>query len=499
MNKQIPYLFLFGLFVCGWSCQQPRPIAKQPPNILFIAIDDLRPQLNCYGEEYMHTPHLDNLASEGRLFKNHYVQVPTCGASRYSLLMGQYPTYRKYLGNYALRDYLADAKEVGQQTLPQLYKNNGYYTVGLGKIGHFVDGLVYSYEGEGDGQLEMPDSWDEVWGPTDKWGTAWNAFFAYADGSNRNTLKRQVAPIEFTAEKDKDLPDGLIAEKAVATLKELNNKGQPFFLGVGFFKPHLPFVAPKKYWDLYEGKALPLSPNPEQPQKGVAKALHSSGELFNSYKIQPEKGGAGIRISDDYAMQLRRAYFAAVSYADAQVGKVLQTLKETGLDKNTIVVVWGDHGWHLGDQTLWGKHSLFERALNSAFIIKTPKMSKRGKPSESIVESVDIYPTLLELCNLESNQPLSGKSLVPVLEHPDKAIDKVALSFWHTGYSMRTPQYRLSKFKVGDAIETELYDHSIDPNENENLAQNDDYHSIVIALEKQILKEMPTTFWASLK
>ena len=447
----------------------------------------------------MHTPNLDQLAEEGRLFKNHYVQVPTCGASRYSLLMGQYPSTRKYLGNYALRDYLTDAKETGLQTLPQLFKNNGYYTAGLGKIGHFVDGLVYTYGGEGDGRLEMPDSWDEVWGPTDKWGTAWNAFFAYADGRNRNSLKRQVAPLEFTAEKDEDLPDGLIAKKAVATLKELSKKEQPFFLGVGFFKPHLPFVAPKKYWDLYEGVALPLSPNPEQPQKGVSKALHNSGELFNSYKIQPEKGGAGVRITDAYAMELRRAYFAAVSYADAQVGKVLQTLKETGLDKNTIVVVWGDHGWHLGDQTLWGKHSLFERALNSAFIIKTPEMVKKGKHSEAMVESVDIYPTLLELSNLKSSQALSGKSLVPILKNPEKKIDEVALSFWHSGYSMRTPQYRLTKFKAGEEIFTELYDHLKDPNESENLAESTEYHSIVSKLEKQILEEMPSTFWASLK
>ena len=499
MNK-VFLAFLFGFFLLFiYSCSVIQQDQSKQTNVLFIAIDDLRPQLNCYGEKYMHTPHLDQLAETGRLFKNHFVHVPTCGASRYTLLLGQYPQYKKHLSNNVLRDHLAEAKENGFKTLPQVFKTNGYYTASLGKISHYVDGLIYTYAGKGDGRLEMPDSWNTVWGPSDKWGTAWNAFFGYADGTNRNSQNRQVAPTEFVAEKDNDLPDGLIAQKAVSELKALKNKNEPFFLAVGFLKPHLPFVAPKKYWDLYEGKKLPLSPNPEMPHHVSPVAIHDSGEMFNSYKRQPEKGGKGIRISDEYAYHLRQAYFAAVSYVDAQVGKVLQALKETGLDKNTIVIVWGDHGWHLGDHTVWGKHTLFERALKSTFIIKTPDLEKPGEASESIVETVDIYPTLLELCNLKAYHPLSGKSLVPVLKKPTASLDKPALGFWHSGYTMRSADYRFTRFKKGNQNYTELYDHRKDPDESQNLANLKENETLVKDLERKITQVIPKTFRESLQ
>lgn len=446
----------------------------------------------------MHTPNLDQLAQEGRLFKNHFVQVPTCGASRYSMLLGQYPQYKKYLSNNVFKDDLAADEQAGLTPLPKAFKNAGYYTASLGKISHYVDGKIFTYDGEGDGRPEMPSSWSYEWGPTDQWGTAWNAFFAYANGQNRTDLKKQVAPTEFIAENDEDLPDGLIAKKAIDELKKLKDQQQPFFLGVGFFKPHLPFVAPKKYWDLYEGKTLPISPNPEMPTDILDNAVQNSGEMFFNYKKQPEKGGRGIRLSDDYAMHLRRSYFAAVSYMDAQVGKVLQTLKETDLDKNTIVVVWGDHGWHLGDHTVWGKHTLFERALRSAFIIKTPNLSKGGQPNESIVESVDIYPTLLELANIPTPNTLSGKSLVPLLNNPAARLDKPALSFWRNGYSMRTPQYRFSKYKDGDAIHFALFDHIKDKNETHNLADQAAYTKILNDLEEQSKALLPADFWESL-
>jgi len=494
------HLLFFLSVMTILSCSSPKEFSKkqQAPNILFIAIDDLRPQLNCYGASYMHTPNLDQLATEGRLFKNHFVQVPTCGASRYAMLLGQYPQYKKYLSNNVFRDDLVSDEQAGLTPLPKAFKNAGYYTASLGKIGHYVDGKIFTYDGQGDGRPEMPNSWDYEWGPTDQWGTAWNAFFGYANGKNRTDLKKQVAPTEFIAEKDEDLPDGLIAEKAINELKKLKNQQQPFFLGVGFFKPHLPFVAPKKYWDLYEGKTLPISPNPAMPMEILPNAVQSSGEMFGNYKNQPEKGGRGIRLSDEYAMHLRRSYFAAVSYMDAQVGKVLQTLKETGLDKNTIVVVWGDHGWHLGDHTVWGKHTLFERALRSAFIIKTPDLSKAGTSNESIVESVDIYPTLLELANVSTPNTLSGKSLVPLLNNPSASLDKPALSFWRNGYSMRTATYRFSKYKDGDKIHLVLFDHTKDQNEEHNVANQPAYAQILKELDKQCNDLVPAGYWESL-
>ncbi len=486
------------LFACILPRNQHLNSDKKQPNILFIAIDDLRPQLNCYGEKYMHTPNLDQLAAEGRLFKNHYVQVPTCGASRFSLLMGQYPQYKKHISNQVFKDDLEATEKAGLLPLPKALKKGGYYTAALGKISHYVDGKLFSYDGKGDGRPEMPNSWDYEWGPIGKWGTAWNAFFAYADGSNRNAKKRKVGPTEFVAEKDTDLPDGLITTKAISELKRLDKQDQPFFLAVGFLKPHLPFVAPKKYWDLYEGKDLPLSPTPDMPKNIPSNAVQRSGELFGNYQVQPEKGGRGIRLSDEYAMHLRRSYFAAVSYTDAQVGKLMQTLKETGLDKNTVVVVWGDHGWHLGDHTVWGKHTLYERSLRSAFMIRTPNMPKAGIPNESVVESVDIYPTVLALGQIPAPNVLSGKSLVPILNNPKARLNKPALGFWANGYTLRTENYRLSKYKVDTTIHTVLFDHTKDGNELNNVANTIEYAKIQKQLEKQCMELMPDTYWKSL-
>lgn len=500
MSKKITAI-AFALFmtISYWQCTTLSAIKKtDQPNILFIAIDDLRPQLNCYGEKYMHTPHLDQIAKEGRLFKNHYVQVPTCGASRFSLLLGQYPQYKKHLSNQVFRDDLAEAEQKGLHTLPKALKNGGYYTSALGKISHYVDGKIYTYGGEGDGRPEMPNSWDYEWGPIGKWGTAWNAFFAYADGSNRNAKKRKGSPTEFVANKDEDLPDGLIAQKAISELKRLNQQAQPFFLAVGFLKPHLPFVAPKKYWDLYDGKNLPLSPTPDMPKNIPPDAVQRSGEMFGNYQGQPEKGGRGIRLSDDYAMHLRKSYFAAVSYTDAQVGKLMQTLKETGLDKNTIVVIWGDHGWHLGDHTVWGKHTLFERSLRSAFMIRTPNMKQAGIHNEAIVESVDIYPTLLELGQISAPNPLAGKSLVPILKNPKATLAKPALSFWRNGYTLRTPNFRFTKYKEGATIHTVLYDHTNDSYETTNLADLQEYAIILAELEQQCKTLIPADYWESL-
>ena len=491
---------LSTLLFTFFACSQSKSLVQknEQPNILFIAIDDLRPQLNCYGETYMHTPNLDQLAGEGRLFNNHYVQVPTCGASRYSMLLGQYPQYKKYLSNNVFRDDLAEDEQAGFVPLPKVFKNEGYYTAALGKVSHYVDGKIYTYDGKGDGRPEMPESWDYEWGPIGQWGTAWNAFFAYANGKNRNDLKRQVGATEFIAEKDEDLPDGLIAAKAMTELNKLKNQEQPFFLAVGFFKPHLPFVAPKKYWELYNDIEIPLSPNPEMPENVFPNAVQSSGEMFGNYRQQPEKGGRGIRVSDEYAKHLRRSYAAAVSYTDAQVGKLLATLKATGLDKNTIVVIWGDHGWHLGDHTVWGKHTLFERALRSAFIIKTPKMPNAGKANDAIVESVDIYPTLLALANIQAPNTYAGESLVPLLKNPNNSLEKPALSFWRNGYSMRTAKYRLTKYKEGTTIHTSLYDHTKDKYEINNVADQLDYAPVLKTLEEKCKAVMPKNYWDSL-
>ena len=445
-------------------------------------MDDLRPELGAYGASHIHSPHLDAFAQKGRRFIHHYVQVPTCGASRFSMLRGKRPTQRAHLGNQAIRDF-AEAEQP-YESMGHYFRMSGYHTVALGKIGHYVDGKVFSYEGDGDGDWEMPRSWDYIWGPVGKWRTAWNAFFGYADGSNRNTLQKQVLPYEAASVPDTAYPDGLIAAKAVEQLSSLADQDKPFFLGVGFFKPHLPFTAPQKYWDLYDRENIPLSPNPKAPEGISDRSLHNSGEMFGNYQLQPEKGGAGIQISDDYARTLRHGYFASVSYVDAQIGKVLDQIEELGLSDNTIIVIWGDHGWHLGDHTLWGKHSTFERALNSVLMIQHPKMPSPGEASAATVESVDIYPTLVELCGMDPPAGLSGASLVPFLDKPQASSQKPAISFWRDRLSLRNDRYRLVWHPQADSLPYELYDHEQDPFEIENLSQQ--FPAVVDSLKHKL-------------
>ena len=447
------------------ACSSPES-SETPPNILFIAIDDLRPQLGAYGESIMVTPNMDRLASEGRLFTNHFVQVPTCGASRFSLLTGTRPDRPERLRNDAFSELMPREEGEVPESFAHLFRRNGYYTASIGKISHTPDGRLFEYNGDGDGALEMPFSWDKVWGPVGKWKTGWNAFFGYADGSNRNMERGAYPAFESAAVPDTSYPDGLIAEEAIETLRGIAD--QPFLLAVGFFKPHLPFTAPKKYWDLYERSEIDLSPNPEMPANIVAESLHPSNEMFRNYGPHASKGDAGVRIDDSHARTLRHAYYAAVSYVDAQVGKVLDELERLGLSQNTIVVVWGDHGWHLGDHTLWGKHATFDRALRSALIIKTPDMLERGVASHSLVETVDLYPTLTELAGLDPPEEIDGSSLVEVLNRPSHTVKTIAFGYWRNRRTLRTVQYRLTRYEDG---RTELFDHESDPYETINVAE----------------------------
>jgi arylsulfatase A-like enzyme len=452
-----------GVLLALSACTSPEP---EQYNVLFIAVDDLRPQLGAYGESYMVTPHLDKLANEGRLFKRHYVQVPTCGASRFSMLTGTRPSSRTHLRNDAFEALLPSVEEDRPESFVHLFRRAGYRTTALGKISHSPDGRLFSYAGEGAGAREMPFSWDEVGLPYEKWETAWNAFFGYADGSNRNENSDR-RPFEREAVADTAYPDGLIAQAAIEKLRAMDD--QPFFLAVGFFKPHLPFTAPAQYWELYDPDTLPLAPNPDPPEAINPASLHASGEMFGNYR-HTEEGGKGTRVSDEYARTLRHAYFASVSYVDAQVGKVLDELDSLGLREKTIVVVWGDHGWHLGDQTLWGKHSTFEQSLRSALLIRTPNMSHPGHATDRLVESVDLYPTLAELAGLDAPDSLAGASLVPLLEDPNAAGRGSAIGYWNGRITLRTDRYRITSYSDGEEPRVELFDYHSDPNETRNLA-----------------------------
>ncbi len=475
------YIFFLAAIYTLPSCRQQN--APAPPNILFIAVDDLRPELGAYGASWIKTPNLDRLAAEGRLFTHHFAQVPTCGASRYALLTGTRPHLPEHLGNQALADLLPRQEQKTPESFAHVFKRNGYYTASIGKISHMPDGRLYTYEGEGNGALEMPFSWDEVWGPTGKWNTGWNAFFGYADGSNRNLARGAFPAFEAAAVPDTSYPDGLTALKAIEVLREVQDRS--FLLAIGFFKPHLPFTAPQKYWDLYDEAGIVLSPNPEAPAGVVDRSLHDSGEMFGNYAHET-RGGAGIRIDDVYAKKLRHAYFASVSFVDAQIGKVLDELDNLGLREQTIVVVWGDHGWHLGDHTIWGKHTTFDRALRSTLIVQTPDMPHRGTPTGGVVETLDLYPTLLDLAGLKSNVELAGESIRPLLENPTHPGKDAALGYWHNRRTLRTERYRFTRYENGGI---ELFDHATDPYETQNIA--DQHPKLVASLNLQLDLQHP--------
>lgn len=443
---------------------------KQPFNVLFIFVDDLRPELGCYGNTLIHTPNIDNLALQGTLFTRHYVTVPTCGASRRSLLTGKLPRSASDLSNDVLEIRAKEnIKMKGPESFVANLRNNGYYTVGIGKISHSPDGYIYKYTDPKGKDRELPNSWNEMLFDPGKWKTGWNAFFGYADGSNRNTLKGEVKPYESAEVDDESYPDGLTAKLALRKLQELASRDQPFFLGVGFFKPHLPFNAPKKYWDMYKEADIPLTPSPDIPVNINTMSLHESGE-FNGYRKGEEKASLSKPLSDAYARKLRHGYYAGVSYIDAQIGKVLDELKRLNLNKNTIIVLWGDHGWHLGDNRVWGKHTLAEWSVRSPLIVKAPGMLT-GVSSDKIVSSIDVYPSLMELCGLRMPYKAEGRSFVSLLKEPrDRKWNNVAYSYFRNGITVRTDRYRLSKYFRPEQPATELYDHQVDPNESKNMA-----------------------------
>jgi len=476
-NVFLSTLLLFS--VLSTNAQENRP------NVLFIAVDDLRPELGCYGNTVVSSPNIDNLAAQGVVFTHHFVQVPTCGASRFSLLTGMRPRKRTHLSNNVMFNELAGKKEV---KLPETFihhlRRNGYYTVGIGKISHSADGRVYGYLDPVSEEKELPHSWDELVFDHGKWGTGWNAFFGYADGENRQSMNKEVKPYESAQVDDAGYPDGLTANLAISKLRELKDRSQPFFMGVGFFKPHLPFNAPEKYWQLYNRDSIPVSPNPNIPDNISLQSLHGSAE-FNQYKLGDEFASLDRTVSDTYARKLIHAYYACVSYIDHQVGRLLTELRALGLDKNTVVIVWGDHGWHLGDQRVWGKHTIFENALRSVLIISAPGVLKGGSRVNDIVESVDIYPTIMDLCGIENPYQLDGESLVG-LNYGGRGPDQAAYGYFKNGITLRTEDYRLTKYFRMDEPTIELYDHRIDPFESRNIASEnpDIVRKLMPVLEK---------------
>ena len=442
------------------SAPDPLP-APARRNVLFIAVDDLRPEIAAFGATYMHTPNIDSLVQSGRPFQRHYVQCATCGASRFALLTSRRPTNGTAGGNDAFVSlYPGIGTAQAPNSLPEAFRHAGYTTESLGKVSHYPGGTSDA------GQLEMPGAWTRQSSPAGIWGSARNAFFAYAGGTTRTigvSLRTEIGVKADggTSLEDTDYTDGLIANDAIQRLQTYKNSGEPFFLAVGFFKPHLPFNAPKKYWDLYDRNAITVPPNVPPANVNLALTLSDNGEFLGNY------GGTNTIDTAEAKLSIH-GYRACVSYTDAQIGKLLTALTTLGLDQNTIVVLWGDHGWALGELSVWGKHTTLEESLRSPLVIRVPGMQQPGVASQSLVEAIDIYPTLADLCNVPI-PVLEGRSFTPALLDPALPAKANALSYWNrngtNGYSMRTERYRIVRWGSNPLapVQVDLFDYQTDP------------------------------------
>ncbi|MCB9287796.1 MAG: sulfatase [Lewinellaceae bacterium] len=457
------YLFLIAFFGFLLGCGSLKKGGKAaPPNVLFIIIDDLRPELNSYKKTQIISPNIDLLANEGHIFKRAYCQNPVCGASRASILSGLRPTFDRFW------DYQSqvDKDAPGTKTLPQAFKENGYYTLSNGKVFHILS-----------------DSDERSWSEP-----AWRAEGQNGRGMLDEDSKNYIGGLrnrgpffESPDVPDNAYPDGKILEKSVADLKRLSQMRQPFFFAVGFTKPHLPFYAPKKYWDLYDQDTIQIAENRERP-------VNAPDELQGSTEIRFYHDRNIPYNSDDWHKTARHGYYACVSYVDAMVGKLLAALDGLGLKENTIVVLIGDHGWNLGEHNFWGKHNTMHPAVNAPLIMRVPGKTS-GRQSEALVEFVDIYPTLCELSGIPVPQHVQGKSLIPLLEKPDQPWKKAVFSRYHYGDAVITEKYIYTEYKKDSIESSMLYDLEKDKGENINVVDQPAYQEVVKKLHKY-LKEI---------
>ncbi|AWW32779.1 iduronate-2-sulfatase [Echinicola strongylocentroti] len=450
------YCIWFLLLILTISCG---PEKEHKKNVLLICIDDLRPELNSFGATYIKSPHIDKLAADGRAFHRHFVNAPSCGPSRYTLLTGQYGLqYRRHY-NQPLFSRAAEFQKdavLGDASMPAWFRQNGYTTVSVGKVSHHPGGRG-GENWDNDSIPEMPSAWDRHLMPVGDWKTPRGAMHGLAYGKVREPNQRDV--IESVDGGDDSYPDGLIAEEGLRQLEDLAAADKPFFLAIGLIKPHLPFGVPKEYLDYYEGVDIPPIPHPEKPNGKTT--WHGSKEFMNY-----NRWGKDPRKDAEFAMTLKKYYAACVSYADKHVGDILDKLKETGQDQNTIVVVWGDHGWHLGEHAIWGKHSLFEESLHSPLIIFDPAMSQKGKSTNALVETLDVFPTLCDLTQIGKPEYLQGISLLPFMKDPSSK-GHSALAYSSGATTIRTDRYRFTQDASGNM---ELYDHMADEYEIQNVA-----------------------------
>lgn len=464
-------LLLYAIAVVPAAC------ADERPNVLLILVDDLKPALGCYGDRAARTPNIDALAARSLKFELAYCNQAVCAPSRFTLMLGSHSTSTGLYGlGSELREVLPDAV-----TLPQHFSSHGYCTESLGKVFHIGHGnhgdpksfLVPHFHEK---VIEYLDSTSTDGGKL----TREEAYFTNQKLGQIRSLPRGAA-FESPVAWDADYADGRVAAEAIRRLRNakqrLAKRQTPFFITVGFARPHLPFSAPQRYWDLHDPQKLPQPEHEELPADAPAVAGKRGGEI-NNYKPVPEQQP----ISGDLRRKLIHGYYASVSFVDAQIGKVINELDRLDLASNTIVVLWGDHGFHLGDLGIWTKHTNYEQANRIPLIIHAPGTTTANSSTRQLAESVDIFPTLAELAGIPAPagpQPINGKSLVPVLRDPTARVRDHAFHAYpkrKLGRAIRTERYRLVQWKqisaAEDTAEYELYDYKADPLETRNLVSS---------------------------
>ena len=447
--------------------QAAAPVQAPKPNVLFIAVDDMNADLGCYGHPLVKSPNIDRLAKEGVRFDRAYCQFPLCSPSRSSLMTGLRPgTTRVFNLQYHFRTGLPDVV-----TLSQFFGQHGYYYARVGKIYH------YGNPGDiGTSGLDDPKSWQEFINPAGRDKTTLET-----DIINYTPKRGLGSAMSFLSDKDgadADHTDGKVATEAIKLLEK--HASEPFFLAVGFYKPHTPYIAPKKYFDFYPLEKIQLPPQPAEHLEHIPRPALSSTQPWPLFGV-----------TTNQARECKQAYYAAISFVDAQIGRVLDALDRLKLRDNTIVVFWSDHGYHLGEHGLWMKQSCFEESARVPLIIAAPSQKARGKVSPRTVELLDLYPTLADLAGLTPPKNLEGASLRPLLDDPQAKWTRPAFTqvqrAGFPGYSVRTERWRYTEWDDG-AKGAQLYDHDQDPQELKNLAA-DPKHAKTVAEMKALVKQ----------
>lgn len=484
------WVFWVSVWMQGGLC------AKLPPNVLLILVDDLKPALGCYGDSAAKTPHLDALAGRGMRFDLAYCNQAVCAPSRFTLMLGSHSTSTGLYGlGSRLREVLPEAV-----TMPQHFaKEGGYRTESIGKVFHIGHG------NEGDpASFQAPHFKDKVieyLDPASTGGgklTREEALFTNQKLDQIRSLPRGAA-FEWPEVNDDDYADGRVAVETMKRLQAAGERrkqeGRPFFIAVGFVRPHLPFSAPKKYWDLHDPAMLPVPKQEELPEGSPRVAGKRGGEIA-AYEPVPE--AREVVFSPELKRQLIHGYYASTSYVDAQIGRVMAELERLGLAEETIVVLWGDHGFHLGDLGVWTKHTNYEQANRIPLIVVAPGVTPLGSATRQLAETVDLFPTLTELAGLpppKGPQPRDGVSLVPVLKDPSARVRDHAFHAYPNakiGRAIRTERYRLVEWRnpgqPAKTAEWELYDYEKDRLETRNLAEE---QPEVVESLKRILARYP--------